>query len=215
MATFPPTEGATRPTEEPPVSTELDRRDPALSGPRLRVLWNADEVRNGVLDLATRIAEAYRDAPVVNLVPVLTGGLHVAAALSAALERIVPGKWLIAPIFASTYAGDGVLERPAIDFPERFDRAIDPLAPVVLVDDLLDTGTTMSALVAMLDARGLAPVRVCVLIDKPQRRATPLQPDFFAFRTVDDCWLVGFGMDSGRRYRGLESICALEDADTE
>jgi hypoxanthine phosphoribosyltransferase len=194
------------------VSTEVRPATEATAPtPRLRVLWSSDEVRAGIDALAARIAEAFRDAPVVNLVPVLTGGLHTAAALSAALERVAPGKWLIAPIFASTYVGDGVLEAPAIDFPERFDRAIDPSGPVVIVDDLLDTGTTMSALVRMLTARGLGPVRVCVLIDKPQRRAVPLEPDFFAFRTVDDCWLVGFGMDSGRRFRGLDAICALEE----
>ncbi len=195
------------------MSTDLHPTETPAT-PHLRVLWNTDEVRAGVDGLAHRIAETFEDAPVVNLVPVLTGGLHIAAALSAALERIAPGKWLIAPIFASSYAGDGVLTEPAIDFPERFDRAIEPGAPVLLVDDLLDTGTTMSALVHMLGTRGLTPVRVCVLIDKPQRRAAAIEPDFFAFRTADDCWLVGFGMDSGRRYRGLDAICALEADET-
>lgn len=179
----------------------------AITAPEgLRELVSAAEVRGAVEGLADAIDEAFRDVAVVNLVPVMAGGLHLAAALSTALERRSPGKWLLAPIYASTYAADGELAEPHIDLTPRFDHQIDATAPIVIVDDLLDSGTTMSALVALLRERGLDPVRVCVLIDKVGKRRVPVEADFCGFQLPEDAWLVGFGMDSGRRHRGLDGI---------
>ncbi len=194
------------------MSTDLDQPATTTSGldPHLHVLWSHDEVLAGIEALADRLTATFADRPCVNLVPVLTGGLHVAAALSAALERRAPGKWLIAPIFASTYAGDEEVGEPVIEFPARFDNAVDPAAPVVLLDDVLDTGTTIAALVRLMTGRGFPSVHVCVLVDKPSGRATPVEPEFFAFRSPDNAWLVGFGMDSSRHYRGLDAVYVLE-----
>jgi len=178
----------------------------------LRELVSAAEVKRAIEVLAVSIDDAFCDAPVVNLVPVMAGGLHLAAALSTALERRTPGKWLLAPIYASTYAADGELAEPHIDLTPRFDHQIDASGPIVIVDDLLDSGTTMSALVALLQERGLDPVRVCVLIDKVGKRRVPIEPDFCGFQLPEDAWLVGFGMDSGRRHRGLDGIYVRDDA---
>lgn len=185
----------------------------AIAAPEgLRELVSAAEVRAAVESLADAIDEAFRDAPVVNLVPVMAGGLHLAAALSTALERRTPGKWLLAPIYASTYAADGELAEPHIDLTPRFDHQIDASGPIVIVDDLLDSGTTMSALVTLLRERGLDPVRVCVLIDKVGKRRVPIAADFCGFQLPEDAWLVGFGMDSGRRHRGLDAVYVRDDA---
>jgi len=174
-------------------------------------LVSAEDVRAAVEDLAEAIDAAFHDASVVNLVPVMTGGLHLAAALSSALERHSPGKWQLAPIVAGAYNGDNDLAEPHIELPSRFDQQIDPSGPVVIVDDLLDSGTTMSALVALFRERGLDPVQVCVLIDKAAKRRVPIEPDFCGFRLQDDAWLVGFGMDSGRRHRGLDAIYVRDE----
>ncbi|MGE3961533.1 MAG: phosphoribosyltransferase [Dehalococcoidia bacterium] len=173
----------------------------------LEVLWSTEDVRRGIEAIAGEVDAAFRDAPAVNLVPVLTGGLHTAAALSQALERRSPGKWVVAPVFASAYAGDAELgAATAIDFPPGFDGRLAPGMPTLVVDDLLDSGATMSVLLAALRARGLADVRLCVLIERVRERETPLHPDFCAFHLEGDEWLIGFGMDSGGRLRGLDGV---------
>lgn len=190
--------------------TSVDRSTARTGLAGHRVLFSSEQVRAGVEGVAEAMAAAFRDAETVNLLPVMTGALQFAAALATALERRAPGKWLFAPVFAVAYAADGELTAPAIELPVRFERRIDPDAPVVIVDDLLDSGTTMAALVEELRRRGLHPVQICVLITRIRPRLAPVTADFCAFQVDDDAWLVGFGMDSDRRYRGLDAVYVRE-----
>ena len=99
----------------------------------LRVLWTREQIADGVEAIAEELVTTYGDAPTVNLVPVMTGGLHFAAALSSALERRAPGKWLISPVFAAAYVADGDVTTPSIEFPAGFEGRVDAAAPVVVV----------------------------------------------------------------------------------
>ncbi|MCA9857090.1 MAG: hypothetical protein KC458_07415 [Dehalococcoidia bacterium] len=179
----------------------------------LRVLWTREQIADGVEAIAEELVTTYGDAPTVNLVPVMTGGLHFAAALSSALERRAPGKWLISPVFAAAYVADGDVTTPSIEFPAGFEGRVDAAAPVVVVDDLLDSGTTMAALVSLLSERSAGPVRVAVLIERDREREVFPHADFCAFHVHEDDWLVGFGMDTGRRFRGLDAVYVRDTGD--
>lgn len=76
---------------------------------------------------------------------------------------------------------------------------------VLLVEDILDTGRTLSALKARLLAEGPARLRVAVLLDKPARRAVEFRPDYRGFE-VPDRWIVGYGLDVDGLYRNLPYI---------
>jgi len=80
---------------------------------------------------------------------------------------------------------------------------------VLLVDDILDTGRTLEALLAEIRGRGARDVRTCVFLDKPARRAAGLRPDFSCFR-VDDVFVVGYGLDFAGRYRNLPFVGTLK-----
>jgi len=176
----------------------------------LHVLFTRDEVLEGIERIADDMAQRFRDEPVVNIIPVMTGALQFSAMLSFALERRAPGKWLIAPIFAAAYAADGDLVAPVIEFPARFEKRVEPGAPAVIVDDLLDSGTTMAALATQLRERHLAPVHICVLIERVRQRVADIRADFCAFHLDREDWLVGFGMDTGRRFRGFDAVYMRE-----
>lgn len=197
------------PTSRPTQDAARGPASPAGAG-RLRMLWSREEVLAGIEGIAEAMVERFRDVPAVNLVPVLTGALQFAAVLSFALERRAPGKWLIAPVFAAAYAGDGELVAPVIEFPAHFEQRIEADAPAVIVDDLLDSGTTMAALAGALRERGLGPVEVCVLIERLRPREADVVADFCALRVDHERWLVGFGMDTGRRFRGFDAVYALD-----
>lgn len=79
---------------------------------------------------------------------------------------------------------------------------------VLLVDDILDTGRTMSRVLEKL--RGLGPTRmkVCVLLDKPERRVVDIKPDYVGF-TIPDEFVVGYGLDFAERYRNLPFVGVL------
>lgn len=80
---------------------------------------------------------------------------------------------------------------------------------VLLVEDILDTGNTLSKLVAELQQRRPASLKLCVLLDKPDRRTRPIQADYVGF-TIPDAFVVGCGLDYDQHYRQLPYIGILK-----
>jgi hypoxanthine phosphoribosyltransferase len=80
---------------------------------------------------------------------------------------------------------------------------------VLLIDDILDTGRTLSLVVAEMQKRKPATLRTCVLLDKKVRREVPIEADFVGF-TIPDKFVVGYGLDFAERYRNLASIGVLK-----
>ena len=178
--------------------------DPELDG--LEILYSKHEILSTVASLARSMAEYYDNLSTVNVVPVMTGGMQFSAFLLSELERIRPGKWLVSPIFASAYSSDETLVEPTIEFPITFANRVDFHAPTIVVDDLLDTGTTMMKLMKDIQSKGLQKVDLAVLIDRERNEPKGIVPRFCGFQLKSDRWLVGFGMDSEQRYRGLEAV---------
>ena len=79
---------------------------------------------------------------------------------------------------------------------------------VIIVEDIIDTGNTMKYLMQLLEDRKPASIKLCALLDKPSRRVNEIKPDYLAF-TVEDKFVVGFGLDYDQRYRNLNYIGAV------
>ena len=79
---------------------------------------------------------------------------------------------------------------------------------VLIVEDIIDTGITLSFLKKMLAARNSASLKLCTLLDKPSRRKVEMKADYTGF-TVPDEFLVGYGLDWDGRYRNLRDVCVL------
>jgi hypoxanthine phosphoribosyltransferase len=88
--------------------------------------------------------------------------------------------------------------------PERLDGRA-----VLIVDDILDTGRTMHFARALLAGLGAAPVRLCVFLDKPARRAAGIEAEHVGF-SIDDRFVVGYGLDHAKRWRGLPDLAAVD-----
>jgi hypoxanthine phosphoribosyltransferase len=81
---------------------------------------------------------------------------------------------------------------------------------VLIVDDILDTGRTLSALAARLKKLGVADVKICVLLEKRRRHEIPVRANWTGF-TIADEFVVGYGLDYNGRYRGLKQVRVLND----
>ena len=79
---------------------------------------------------------------------------------------------------------------------------------VLVVEDIIDTGLTMSFLKNNLLSRGASSIRVCALLDKPERRLVRLSSDYTGF-TIPDAFVIGYGLDYDQKYRNLPEICVL------
>ncbi|MBI2903199.1 MAG: hypoxanthine phosphoribosyltransferase [Candidatus Methylomirabilis oxyfera] len=80
---------------------------------------------------------------------------------------------------------------------------------VLLVDDILDTGRSLSLARDLVQAKGPIWLRTCVLLDKPSRRTVPIDADHVGFE-IPDVWVIGFGLDAGGEGRALPYVAAVE-----
>ncbi|MBN2282795.1 MAG: hypoxanthine phosphoribosyltransferase [Deltaproteobacteria bacterium] len=81
---------------------------------------------------------------------------------------------------------------------------------VIIVEDIIDSGLTLSSLRERIEAQGPASVEICTLIDKRGRRKMPAPADYVGF-VMDDGFIVGYGLDFDEQYRYLPDICVIED----
>ena len=169
-----------------------------------RVLFSEAQILAGIDRVAGEVTRAY-DGREFTVVSVLKGS----CVFAADLIRRIPIPLELAFLAAASY-GDGTS-------PGRLEIQFLPGGNeiegrnLLLVDDILDTGRTLSGVRAELLRRGAREVRTCVFLDKPARRAVDLRPDFRCFE-VEDLFVVGYGLDYAGRYRNLPYVGALRQA---
>ena len=81
---------------------------------------------------------------------------------------------------------------------------------MLLVEDIIDTGLTLSRLRQMLGVRNPASLKIVTLLDKPERRRVDITPDYCGF-TIPDKFVVGYGLDYNNLYRNLPEVCILKE----
>jgi hypoxanthine phosphoribosyltransferase len=165
-------------------------------------LISAAHIAARVAALAGEIDVALPPGPVY-VVAVLRGAFVFAADLIRALPRDVRCDFLGVRSYGSATETSGVVQI-------THDLAL-PIAGqhVLLVEDIVDTGLTVRHLLDLLATRQPASLRVCALLDKPERRQTRVSVDFVGF-TVPDRFVVGYGLDHDQRYRNLPYVGVLE-----
>jgi hypoxanthine phosphoribosyltransferase len=167
----------------------------------LDVLISEPEIQARVRELGRRIEADYHGKP-LTIVAILTGSLI----LLADLIRQIGLPLRVALLQASSYKGatttSGTLVINEAFAPDVVGR------DVLLLDDILDTGRTLSVLVERMRERGAASVRTAVLLRKLGRQEVAIEPDYCGF-TIPDRFVVGYGLDYDDDYRHLPHVAVL------
>jgi hypoxanthine phosphoribosyltransferase len=167
-------------------------------------LFDEQRIARRVEALAAEMAKSLPRELV--LVVVLKGGFVFAADLMRALDRaglILRVEFMRLSSYGDAKESSGVV------------RPIDPMPDdvsgrdVLVVDDIVDTGRSLVAARSLLLGRGAATVSTCVLLDKPSRREVEVSPDFVGF-TIDDVFVVGYGIDFAEQHRHLSYIGSID-----
>jgi hypoxanthine phosphoribosyltransferase len=175
---------------------------PGMAEPRM--LYTEDEIRSRVASLGEEITRDYRErAP--TLISVLKGGSVFLADLFRSIDLPVRVDFMSISRYAGEAEGSGVV-RILKDLDDDIVGR-----DVILVEDIIDTGLTLSYLLAALRARGPATLEVCTLLDRTARRIPPLEIRYRGFE-CPDVFVVGYGLDVGERYRNLPFILAVDRA---
>ncbi len=171
----------------------------------LALLISEAELRAGVARLARQIDRDYAATGLV-VVCVLKGAVIFVADLLRALQANVHR---IEFVRASSY-GSSAESSGEVRISGALDAQHIAGQPVLLVDDIADTGHTCVAMTEHILGMGAASVRYCALLDKPERRQVAAQCDYVGY-TIPDCFVVGYGMDFDERYRELPAIYCLPE----
>lgn len=174
-----------------------------LTGPIERVLLTEEQIRLRVRELATQVTRDYQDLDLL-LVTVLKGGLYFLADLTRTLD--IPAAMDFMAI--SSYRG-GRGRSGAVRVIKDLDEDMSG-RHVLLVEDIIDTGLTMSYLLRTLRARDPADLAICTLLDKTTRRIVDGLPIRYRGFEAPDAFLVGYGLDFREQYRNLPYIGILQ-----
>jgi hypoxanthine phosphoribosyltransferase len=177
----------------------------------LKVLITREEIAKRVGELGAEITKDYSGQSII-----LLGVLKGAAIFLSDLARYVKLDATFDFIGVSSY---GNRPSPASELKSGWDstgevrllKDVDQSIKeknVVLVEDILDTGLTMTYLKKILLARQPRSLKVAALLDKPSRRKLPLEGDYVGFKIPDE-FVVGYGLDYAEKYRNLADICVV------
>ncbi len=170
---------------------------------KVDILISESEIQERVRALGKQIEIDYRDQP-LTILAVLTGSLI----LLADLVRQIGIPHRIALIQTSSYRGATTVPGSLV-INESFAPDV-ANRDILLLDDILDTGRTLDALVRQLASRGARSVRTAVLLRKLGRQEVPFEPDYCGF-TIPDAFVVGYGLDFNDDYRHLPFVGVLKE----
>jgi hypoxanthine phosphoribosyltransferase len=167
-----------------------------------RVYISRERIRERIVELGAAIERDYPEGSVV-LLCILKGSFIFAADLARAIQRSVRIEFLGVQSYGNRQSTSG-----AVQITQDLTQSIEG-DDVVIVEDIVDTGLTSAYLIHQLQLRKPRSVRLCSLLHKPARAERAVHIDYLGF-TVEDVFVVGYGLDYAQQYRNLPDICRLE-----
>jgi hypoxanthine phosphoribosyltransferase len=172
--------------------------------PDFKLLFSRDEIAAQVTRLGREISRDYAGREVL-LVGVLKGSFLFFADLVRAVDTPTVIDFVRLASYGSETRSSGIVElRKDLELPIRG-------RDVIIVEDIVDSGQTLESLYHRLLLRDPASLRICTLIDKRSRREVDIEPDYVGI-TMDDGFIVGYGLDFDERYRNLPDIFLVEQS---
>lgn len=175
-----------------------------FTNPNLEVLYSAAEIQNRIRELGAEIT-ADHDGRDIVLVGVLKGSCVFMADLMRSIDLMMTIDFMA----VSSYK-DGTKSTGDVEILKDLSNSIRG-KHVIVVEDIVDTGLTLSRLLEILNSRGAASIKLASFLDKPEPRIkTELKIDYTGF-VVPNKFVVGYGLDAAGRYRNLPFIAVVKD----
>jgi hypoxanthine phosphoribosyltransferase len=178
------------------MPTELDQH-------MAKVLLSSEQIQSRIHELAAEIAADYHSHSDLLLIGVLKGCVMFMCDLARAINLPVAIDFIAVSSYGQSTASSGVvrlLKDLDTDISGRH---------VLIVEDIIDSGLTLSYLTDQLERRNPASLRICTLLNKPERRVVDVPVDYLGFNIPNE-FVVGYGLDYGERYRNLPYIGVLK-----
>lgn len=169
-----------------------------------RILYTEEELRRRVKEVGAQITADYCGRQPM-LISVLRGSYIFMADLTRSIDLDVTVDFMA----VSSY-GAGTVSTGQVEIKKDLSDSIEG-KDLIVVEDILDSGNTLYYLIDVLKARKPASIRICTLMDKPDRRTKPITADYVGF-TIPDAFIVGYGLDYAEKYRNLPYVGVLKSS---
>lgn len=164
----------------------------------ISVLIPEEELDEKILELGKKISEDY-DGKCVHLICILKGSIFFTCELAKRITVPVTIDFMT----VSSYGG-GTVSSGNIHIKKELDESIEG-KDVIVIEDIIDSGRTLSHLIPILKERHPNSLKLCTMLDKPERREFEIQVDYNGFQ-IPDKFVVGYGLDFDQKYRNLPYI---------
>ena len=168
-----------------------------------RILVSEEQLKAKVAELGDQITRDYEGRQLV-LVSILKGSVVFMADLMRAIHMPCSIDFMV----VSSYGGANTSSTGLVKIIKDLDQDLTG-KDLLIVEDILDTGITLSHLVPMLQLRNPDSVKLCTILSKPSRRKVDLHPDYLGFEVPDE-FVVGYGLDYDEKYRNLPYVGVLK-----
>ena len=169
----------------------------------VRIMLTEEEVNRRIEEVAQQINKDFDGKP-LHLICILKGGAMFMCELAKRLTMPVSFDFMS----VSSYGG-GTVSSGVVRIMKDLDEPLEG-KHVLIVEDIIDTGRTLSYLIEVLAGRGPADIRLCTLLDKPERRVKKMVKVDYTCFTIPDEFVVGYGLDYDQRYRNYPYIGVVE-----
>ena len=170
---------------------------------KIRVLLSEAEVDKKIEEIGRQISRDYAGKS-VHLICVLKGGVLFMCELAKRITVPVSFDFMSVSSYGADTKSSGIV-KIIKDLDEPLEGK-----DVIIIEDIIDSGRTLSYLIELLQKRNPASLRLCTLLDKPERRVTEVEVDYVGFNIPDE-FVVGYGLDFDQRYRNLPYIGVVEN----
>lgn len=169
----------------------------------MNVLLDAERIQSRVKELAAEIERDYPEGEEIHLVCVLKGGFIFMADLVRAMSHRVSLDFIAVSSYAKSTKSSG-----EVRMLKDLDSGLQG-RHIIIVEDIVDTGLTLTYLQEILRARSPKTLRTACLLSKPSRRQVDVAVEYIGF-TIEDRFVVGYGLDYAEQYRNLPYIAVLD-----
>jgi hypoxanthine phosphoribosyltransferase len=174
-----------------------------MNNPQTTVLFSDEQIQTRIRELGAAITNDYPTGDLI-VVGILKGAFLFVADLVRTIERPLKVDFM----GISSY-GRGTISSGEVKVTKDLDMQIEG-AHVLIVEDIVDTGVTLSYLIEVLKQRKPQSIQIAALLDKPERRRREVPVAYRGF-SIPDAFVVGYGLDFDENYRGLKDICILSE----
>ncbi len=168
-----------------------------------KILLDDETIQKRVKELADQISEDYKDEKVM-FIGILKGSIAFMADLMKAMSIDIQIDFMAVSSYGASTKSTGVvriLKDLDADIKDK---------NILIIEDIIDTGTTLKYLMGYLQSRGPKSIKICSLLDKPDRRKADIKADYIGFNIPDE-FVVGYGLDYAEWYRSLPYIGILKE----